>query len=507
MNFDIENILLIGSVLLFISIFASKTIGRLGVPSLLLFLAIGMLAGSEGLGKIHFDNYHIAQSIGVVALVFILFSGGLDTRWKSVKPIIWQGFSLSTLGVFFTAISIGLFSSWLLNISLIEGLLLGSIVSSTDASAVFSILRTKNVSLKGHLRPLLEFESGSNDPMAFFLTISFTFLIVNPETPIINLIPMFAQQMIVGAVAGLFMGKVMVYVINRIGLEYEGLYWVLTLALVAFTYSATSFINGNGFLAVYLAALVLGNNNFIHKKSLIKFYDGQSWLFQIIMFLTLGLLVFPSQVIPYVGTGIVISLFIILLGRPISVFLSLFFGQISFKEKVLVSWVGLRGAVPIVFATYPLIAGVEQSGMFFNIVFFIVLTSVIIQGATINLSAKLLKLDEPEKATLRYPLEIEINENARKELTELDIIPNASSIGRAIVDLNFPKSALIVFINRNDHYFTPHGATVIKENDKLFVMAEDKNEVELVKECLGLKEKTSKEIEASGIAKTFFKGD
>jgi cell volume regulation protein A len=293
MTLSAENILLLGSVLLFISIVASKTSFKFGIPTLILFLVVGMLAGSEGPGGIYFDDPKTAQFLGVVALTLILFSGGLDTKLESIKPVLKNGIVLSTLGVLITAVTVGLFTSYLLDYTIAEGMLLGAIVSSTDAAAVFSILRTKNVGLKGNIRPLLEFESGSNDPMAYFLTISFVELVNHPETSIALLFPKFLKGMILGAGCGYGAGKLMIFVLNKIKLDVDGLYPVLILSLVFFTFSFTDTIGGNGFLAIYAAGIILGNSNFIHKKSLIKFFDGQAWLMQIVMFLTLGLLVFP----------------------------------------------------------------------------------------------------------------------------------------------------------------------------------------------------------------------
>ncbi|MDZ4846771.1 MAG: potassium/proton antiporter [Chitinophagales bacterium] len=477
MDFSIENILLIGSVLLFISIVASKTTGRLGVPSLLLFLLVGMLAGSEGIGGIEFDNPEIAQALGVIALVFILFSGGLDTTWNDVKPVRWHGLALSTVGVLITASLVGILVSQLSDFSLLEGLLLGAIISSTDAAAVFSIMRSRNVGLKGNIRPLLEFESGSNDPMAYFLTISFIQLLVNKEMTFLGLVPTFLLQMSIGAAAGLLMGKAMVWVMNKVKLNVDGLYSVLALAMILFTYSATHFIYGNGFLAVYLAALVMGRSNFIHKRSLTKHFDGQAWLLQIIMFLALGLLVFPSKMLPVFGIGVLVSLFLIFIARPVAVFISLAFFKVSFKEKALISWVGLRGSVPIIFATFPLIAGIEKSEMIFNIVFFIVLTSVALQGTTLHLVAQWLGLYKQEEVKMKNPLKLTQSEDFRNEMTELTIPSNSMASGKAIMELEIPHSILIVLIRRNGKYITPRGSTVIEAGDRLFVMTDDKDEI------------------------------
>ncbi|MBT1702910.1 potassium/proton antiporter, partial [Chryseosolibacter indicus] len=408
---------------------------------------------------------------------FILFSGGLDTKWESVRPVVKSAFSLSTLGVLITAVIVGLFATFFLKFSVIEGLLLGAIVSSTDAAAVFSILRSHNIGLKGIIRPLLELESGSNDPMAYFLTISFTYLVKHPEASIAVFIPKFFIGMALGGLCGFLFGKAMIWITNKIRLDIEGLYPVLILSMVFFTYSFTNYIQGNGFLAVYISALILGNANFIHKKSLMKFYDGQAWLMQIIMFITLGLLVFPSQMIPQIDKGIFLSFVLIFIARPIAVFISLARSDISWRKKLFVSWVGLRGAVPIVFATYPLIAGVHNASMIFNIVFFISVSSVLLQGTTLPLVAKLLKLTVPEKLKRKFPLDIEVKDDLKTELVELDITSNSNAVGKAVVDLDLPRSALIVLIHRNGKYLTVKGDTTIEANDHLLIMADSKDAI------------------------------
>jgi cell volume regulation protein A len=481
MQLSTENILLLGSLLLFFSIIASKTSFKLGIPTLILFLVVGMLAGSDGIGGIEFSDPHIAQLLGVVALTFILFSGGLETKWESVKPIVWQGVSLATLGVLLTAITVGVFSSYLLGYSLYEGLLLGAIVSSTDAAAVFSILRSRSIGLKGRLRPILEFESGSNDPMAYFLTISLIYLISEPDATLISLIPKFFKGMILGGIAGYAFGKAMIWIINRIKLDIDGLYPVLILALVFFTFSFTDFIGGNGFLAVYIAAIILGNSNFLHKKSLIRFYDGQAWLMQIVMFLTLGLLVYPTQIVPIVGPGILIALFLIFIARPVAVLISLsFFSELNIRKKLFIAWVGLRGAVPVIFSTYPLIAGIPSANNIFNLVFFISVSSVLLQGTMLPAVAKWLHVSVPEKLKRKFPLDIELKENFNSELVELDIPDTSPSIGKPVMDLNLPKSALIVLIHRDGKYITANGDTQIQPKDHLLIMADSKETVKKV---------------------------
>lgn len=479
-----ENILLIGSILLFISILAGKTSYRSGVPTLLFFLGIGMLAGSEGIGRIHFDDPKIAQFIGIVALNFILFSGGLDTSWKSIKPVLWQGISLSSLGVLLTAFSVGTFVYLVTDFNFYEALLLGAIVSSTDAAAVFSILRSRNLGLKSNLRPTLELESGSNDPMAYFLTIAFTGLVLNQGEGILSIIPLFFRQVIIGGLIGWGMGMLSKFIINRIRLDFEGLYPVLAIALMFFTFAATNFLSGNGFLAIYIAAVYLGNQDCIHKKTIIKAFDGFAWLMQIVMFLTLGLLVFPSQVIPVMGMGMLISAFLILFARPLSVFISLIFFRIKARSRWFISWVGLRGAVPIVLATYPLLAELDKSQMIFNIVFFISVSSVIIQGTTLSRVAKILHVSLPEKVKPKSPVELLLFDTEKSEYQEITILPENQSVGKRIVELYFPATANIALIKREGKFVTPNGATMLKPNDVLLILAQDPQSLELAAQRL-----------------------
>lgn len=486
MNLSIENFLLIGSLLLLVSIIAGKTSYRFGVPTLVLFLAIGMLAGSEGPGGIIFDDPKLAQFIGIVSLNFILFSGGLDTSWSSIKPILWQGISLSTLGVLITAFSVGFFVNYVTDFTIYESLLLGSIVSSTDAAAVFSILRSKSLALKSNLRPTLELESGSNDPMAYVLTIAFLSLVVsqNQEQSVFSVIPLFLQQMFVGLIAGFLFGKLSKIIINRIKLDFEGLYPVLVIALMFITFSATDAVGGNGFLAIYLCAVYLGNQDLIHKKTILKMFDGLAWLMQIVLFLTLGLLVFPSHIIPVIGLGLLISGFLILVARPIGVFLSLLPFNLKIRKKVYISWVGLRGAVPIVFATYPLLAGIDKAEMIFNIVFLITLTSILIQGTTLAVFAKWLHVLLPEKVKLKGPLEIFFDENPKSEIKEISLKETDYAVGKKIVNLGFPKNALITMIKRADAYITPKGTTVLESGDTLVVLSDKQEALDAVSKIL-----------------------
>ncbi len=485
MNITIDNILLIGSLLLFLSIVAGKTSQRFGVPTLILFLVVGMLAGSDGLAGIEFNDPSVAKFIGIVALNFILFSGGLDTQWSTVRPVLWQGLSLSTAGVILTALLVGLFVWYVTDFTIYESMLLGSIVSSTDAAAVFSILRSKSLALKSRLRPLLELESGSNDPMAYVLTIAFLGLVVNQDRELIEVLPLLLQQMVFGAITGILFGLLSKQVINRIRLNYEALYPLLTIALMFITFSATEFLNGNGFLAVYICAIYLGNQDIIHKKTILKMYDGFAWLMQIVLFITLGLLVNPRDIIPVIGTGLLVSGFLMLVARPVSVWISLSPFRMKARQRFFISWVGLRGAVPIVFATFPLLAGIDQAGMIFNIVFFVTLTSVLIQGTSLLRVAKWLHVALPEKVKRISPLDAFMSDYPKPFMKEFMIAEACPVAGRKIVDISFPRSAIIAMIHRSGKYFTPNGATVIEAGDILIVLSDSTQGIDEVNQLIG----------------------
>ena len=398
---SITVIFIIFSILVILSIFTIKLSNRFGIPSLVLFLLIGMLAGSEGFGGITFDNPSLVQSLGITALVLILFSGGLDTDWAAVRPIVWQGLSLSTIGVLVTALLIGVFVSWVQGFSFLEGLLLGAVVSSTDAAAVFMVLRARKTKMPRRLIQLLEFESGSNDPMAVMLTITLIQLLTQPSTSFGGLVLFFVMQMGVGTVLGIAMGEIMRRSFNALDLELEGIYPVLSVAMALLTYGLTDFLGGSGFLAVYLAGLVMQRKPFTHQQSVLRFHDGLAWLMQVTMFLALGLQVFPGRLLPIAWVGLLVSLFLIVVARPASVHIALAFSPMPFREQTLVAWAGLRGAVPIIVATFPIVAGIEQADTIFHLVFFISLTSVVIQGTAIPYLTRILKIGGPPAKDLR----------------------------------------------------------------------------------------------------------
>jgi cell volume regulation protein A len=471
MSTPAEVVLVIVGLLLIASVLISKVSDRFGVPALLLFLLLGMLAGSDGPGGIYFDDPALTQFIGVIALVFILFSGGLDTEWHSIRPVLKQGITLATLGVVLTAVLVGLFAQWVLGFTLLEGLLLGAIVSSTDAAAVMSVLRSKGINLKGQLKPLLELESGSNDPMAVFLTIGLIEILTRQISSPIVLLGELVLQMAVGALLGYGLGRALVWIVNHARLGYDGLYSVLTLAFVLFVYGAATLLGGNGFLAVYVAGIVVGNNDFIHKRSLLRFHDGLAWLMQIAMFLTLGLLVFPSQLLPVIGVGILIALWLMFVARPVAVFVSLIGSKMSGREKSLIAWVGLRGAVPIILATYPRVAGLPSAPLIFNIVFFVVLASVLLQGTTIPRVARWLRVEAPLTPRRSFPLEYTPVKGLKSELRELFIPAGSFAVGKAIVELHLPREVLVILIGRGDEFLVSTGSTVLQADDTLLILA------------------------------------
>ncbi|MFV9505126.1 MAG: potassium/proton antiporter [Oscillochloridaceae bacterium umkhey_bin13] len=465
-----EITMLIGALLVLLSILATRTSSRLGVPGLLIFLGIGMLAGSDGPGGIAFADYAFAQAIGVVALVYILFSGGLDTDWPAIRPVLLQGIVLANLGVLLSALLMSGFAVLILGFDWQLALLLGAIVSSTDAAAVFSVMRERGVNLKHNLEPLIELESGSNDPIAVFLTVGLVGLIMTPGSSLLSLVPSFLLQMALGAGGGWLFGLLIVWIVNRVRLQQEGLYVVLTLAMTLLTYAATTLAGGNGFLAVYLAGIIVGNRNLVHKRSILRFHDGIAWLMQIAMFLALGLLVFPSQLPSVALSGLLAALFLVFVARPLSVFGALIWFRRSPRQILMVAWAGLRGAVPIVLATFPLLAGVPGAYLVFNIVFFIVIVSVLLQGMSIGWVSRLLKVNaprpEPQPAHVYVP-----DVRLTSRMMELTIPGESPLVGKTMLELGLPRGVLVVQIQRDEGVLIPSGGTVLQADDHLLVLA------------------------------------
>jgi potassium/hydrogen antiporter len=460
----------VAAVLLLLSILASKLSARLGVPALLFFLVVGMLAGADGLGGIYFDDYRVAQAIGSVALVFILFSGGLDTSWQYVRPVLRPGLALSTLGVLLAALIAGAFAHFALGLSVLEGVLLGAIVSATDAAAVLALLRAGTLHLRGRLAPLLEFESGSNDPMAVFLTVGAIQLISNPDMAITVLAWRFVAQMLLGGAVGYLLGRAGVILINRLRLAFDGLYTVFTITVVLAVFGVSEALGGNGFLAAYVAGITMGNQNFVHKRSLLHFHDGLSWLMQIAMFLILGLLVFPSRLPPIAGVALLFTAFMIVVARPLSVLLTLLPVRLPLRDKAFLSWGGLRGAAPVVLATFPALAEVPSAELIFNVVFFVVLLSVLLQGTTARLAARALKVEAAPRAR-KGDVEAHRFMNFTSGLREIVLPSDSAAIGRSLVELDLPAGFLVVLIDRRGESVVPNGDTILEAGDHMLVLA------------------------------------
>ena len=487
MVFTAGNILLIGSILLFVSIVVGKTGYRFGVPTLLLFLMVGMAFGSDGLG-IQFHSAKEAQFIGMVALSIILFSGGMDTKFSDIKPILAQGIALSTLGVLLTALFAGLFIWWLSGMSwtnihfpLITSLLLASTMSSTDSASVFAILRSQKINLKHILRPMLELDSGSNDPMAYMLTVVLIQLTQSASMGIGGILSSFFIHFIVGAIAGYLLGKLAILMLNRLNIDNQSLYPILLLSFVFFTFSLTDLLGGNGYLAVYIAGMMVGNARIMHRKEINTFMDGLTWLFQIIMFLCLGLLVNPHEMIEVALVALLIGVFMIVIARPLSVFICMLpFGKkVTLKSRLFVSWVGLRGAVPIIFATYPVVEQVPGADAIFNIVFFITIVSLVIQGTTVSHMSRWLGLSMPMPKT-GNDFGVELPEEIGSDLRDLTVTAELHANGNTLKEMNIPQGTLVMIVKRGDAYLVPNGQLQLELGDKLLLISEKKASTQIV---------------------------
>ena len=474
--------LLMASIIFFFSIIAGKAGYRFGLPALLLFLGVGMLFGSDGLG-IQFNSPQVAQYIGMLALSIILFSGGMDTKVSDIKPIATQGVLLATVGVLLTTLITGCFIYYVfqhfsnyVTLTFPESLLMAAVMSSTDSASVFSILRSKGVYLKERLRPTLELESGSNDPMAYMLTIALIQVVASGSDLHIGLVAKdLFVQFLFGGVIGFAFGKFAVWLINKVNLSNSSLYPILLLSLIFITFTTTDLLKGNGYLAVYIAGVVVGNTKLAFRKEINTFMNGLTWFFQIVMFLSLGLLVNPHEMIDVAVVALLIALFMIIIARPISVFACLLpFRNMSNRARCFVSWVGLRGAVPIIFATYPVVAGIPDSNQLFNIVFFITLLSLIFQGMTIAAGARALHLDLPqEKEGNEFGVELpdEIDSQLMDQTLTAEMLAN----GNRLMDMDIPKGTLVMLVKRGNQFIIPNGQVELHEGDKLLYISEKKD--------------------------------
>lgn len=461
---EINFLILLISVILLICIASSKLSNRLGIPTLLIFIFLGMLFGSDGIFKINFDNYSFTQQICSVALIFIMFYGGFGTNWNEAKPVALKAILLSTLGVIITAVLLGLFCFKVFNLSLLEGLLIGAVMASTDAASVFSILRSKNLNLKGGLASLLEIESGSNDPVAYMLTIIVLTLMSKSDN--VSIPYLIFSQITFGMIFGLIIAIISVYILKHTSFEMKGLHSIFVVAIALLSYAVPSIFGGNGYLSVYITGIILGNSSILHKVELVHFFDGITWIMQILIFFILGLLSFPSQLPSILFNAIIIVLFLTFVSRPIAVFSILSWFKVPFKHQILISFAGLRGAASIVFAIYAMTSEVYIHTDLFHIVFCASLFSVAFQGTLLPKVSKMLGLiDENSNSALKTFTDYQDNTDIK--LVELPILEDSLWLNKSINQINLPSNILIVMIKRNNNIIIPKGNTVIKKDDIL----------------------------------------
>ncbi len=461
----IDKLLLISGFLILLSIASSKFSARFGVPVLVLFLALGMLAGEEGIGGIEFDNFVLAHGIGTMALALILFDGGLSTPLSAIRATWKPSLVLATVGVLITSVVTGLAATWILDVSLLQGMLLGSIIGSTDAAAVFAVLRSGGVRLPMRLSSTLEIESGSNDPMAIFLTIGLIEVLTGKMEFGPGLLQLFFLQMVAGTVIGLAVGSATVWLVNRIDLDAQGLYPILVSACGILAYGLAVSLGGSGFLAIYLAGIVIGNRRIASQRGVLLFHNAAAWLAQIVMFVVLGLLSFPSSLLDVAGQSLLIAAILILVARPLAVVMTVLPFGFNRRELVFLSWVGLKGAVPITLATFPLMAQMPVAPLLFNVVFFVVLVSALVQGGTLPAMARRLGLQLPLQPPPPVTLEISSLRHIEGDIVDYTVVEDSPAAGLLVRDLGLPGGAVIAIIARGQQIIPPQGSTRILVGD------------------------------------------
>lgn len=455
---------------MFICVGSSKILYRFGVPTLLMFILLGMVFGSDGLVGIPFDNFEVAKQVSSVALVFIMFYGGFGTNWKMARPVALPSILMSTLGTVVTALLTGVFCHFVLRMEWLEGLLVGSVIGSTDAASVFSILRSKKLNLKGGLASLLEIESGSNDPISYMMTV-IVLALMSTGADISVLGQLFAQ-IAFGLGGGFLLAYLAVRLLRHASFEISGLHTILVVAVALAAYALPELIGGNGYLSVYIVGIVLGNSKILHKRTLVNFFDGITWLMQIVLFFMLGLLSFPSQMPAIILPALAIALFMTFVARPVATFGILSWFKMSFKQKILVSWAGLRGAASIVFAIFAMTSGVYPHNDVFHIVFFVALLSVTVQGTLLPPLAKKLGLVEATGDSVLRTFNDYQDESGTK-LVEFTVRASDSCVNKSIMDADLPEEVLVVMIKRGKEFIVPKGATVIREGDILVLNGMD----------------------------------
>lgn len=475
--FVIDQLILLAAILIVVGILSSKISARLGLPVLVLFLLVGMAAGEAGIGGIKFDNAQMAHAMGSLALAIILFDGGLQTPLTSIKQVWKPASILATIGVAVTSVITGLAAAYILDVPLYYGLLIGAIVGSTDAAAVFSLLRNAGIHIKPRLKSTLEIESATNDPMAIFLTMGLLEVMVNGLEPGTGLFLLFLEQMGLGSLVGLAIGWGAVKIINKIQLSTSGLYPVMVLALGLLSFGIAANIGGSGFLAIFVSGVVIGNNNFVFKRTTFLFHDGLAWMSQITMFVVLGLLINPLSLLDVWWQGLLIAMVLTFVARPVAVVPVLQFFGFNPREITLVSWVGLRGSVPIILAIYPLIYGLPNAPLIFSVVFFVVLISATVQGSTLPWVAQKLGLTEPPPPTPAASLEITALSAVDAEIVEYTLAKHSRAIGRRLSQAALPEGTVVAMITRGTNVIPPRGSTLLHEGDHLFIVTKPETRI------------------------------
>lgn len=510
---QVEFVLLVLSLLFFVSILTDKIGYRLGVPALLLFLTVGMLFGPDGIGKWigtdgigYMVNIGTAQALGTVALSIILFSGGMDTKITEIRPVIWQGVTLATLGVLLTMLITGLIIylvfGWLHSIgtlSLMMALLIAATMSSTDSASVFSILRTNGIQFKHGLKPILELESGANDPMAYILTVTLIGIVTGDGTDTITPLEIIQNvliQLVMGAVMGFAFGKLVVQLLKRVRLSNQSLYPIMVLSACVFIFGVTYYMKGNPYLAVYIGGLIIGNTKFTRKRQTKSFFDGLTWLAQLVMFLMLGLMVRPPELMSWEVwvPCLIISVVMIFVSRPISVFLCMLpFKQYKLQDRLMLSWVGLKGAVPIIFAIMCVAENVPHASLLFNVVFACTLVSLLVQGTTLNRMARRLHLVAPAELERHlYYFDIDLPEEIESLAREREVDENLMQRGNCLKDLAIPKGTLVIMVRRGENFFIPTGSTELQLGDQLLIISD--HDAAVAKEALEKAEEEENDI-------------
>jgi potassium/hydrogen antiporter len=465
-------LILIAGALLALGLAASLLAGRLRIPGLVLFLGVGMLVGSDGLGYIPFghnpgDN-ELAQTVGIIALALILFEGGLAAGFGEIRPVLGSAISLALLGTLLTALVTGLAAAWLLDIGLVEGLLVGAIVSATDGAAIFALLRGST--LKRRLARTLEGEAGMNDPVAVLLVLGFIEWIRLPDYGVLDMSLLFAQQLGIGAVVGSLVGWGAIKAFRGVNLATGGLYPVASLAVVAVAFGAADVLHGSGFLAVYLAGLAMGSTALPARQTVGAFHDGLAWLAQLAMFLTLGLLVNPADLGPIALKGTALALVLVFVARPVAVIAATARASLSMADRAVLGWAGLRGAVPVVLALFPVLAGIDGATNYFNIAFFAVLVSTLLQGSTFTAIAGALGALTNEPALRRPLVEVGTIRELGADVVEVPLVESDAAIGVRVRDLGLPRDTLVNVLVRGDEALPPRGSTRLEAGDRLYIL-------------------------------------